>query len=267
MLNRFFFLMNDWQILLVIPALSLIGLFLVVRLLHLLAARHRGFDYDADIIDTATQNTMSGAFVILSFSFVLVMGNVDKFDVEVTREASQIHVMDRMLALDGSPAATEERHRLLAYTESLVKDEWPMLGQARGNRGSVRLLDEFLERLKDLKQGSCVQNGLFIEIVKQSGEIVQSRDTRILNAGTHLPGLFWIVNLISLLVVIIVGALRLAQPSPSRVIVIAAQIIMINLLFSAVLIIDNPFKGETRISSWPLQRSVEKIRASLESGT
>ena len=267
MLNQFFFLMNDWQILLVIPALSLIGLFLVVRLLHLLAARHRGFDYDADIIDTATQNTMSGAFVILSFSFVLVMGNVDKFDVEVTREASQIHVMDRMLELDGSPAATAERHRLLAYTESLVKDEWPMLGEARGNRTSVKLLDEFLERLKDLKQGSGVRDDLFVEIVKQSGEIVQSRDTRILNAGTHLPGLFWIVNLISLLVVIVVGALRLAQPSPSRVIVIAAQIIMINLLFSAVLIIDNPFKGETRISSWPLQRSVEKIRASLETGT
>lgn len=261
MLNRLFLLMNDWQILLIIPVLSLIGLFLVVRLLHLLAARHRGFDYDADIIDTATQNTMSGAFVILSFSFVLVMGNVDKFDAEVTKEASQIHVMDRMLALDGSPAAMAERHRLLAYTESLVKDEWPILGQARGNRTSVRLLDEFLEGLKSLKPGATMQDGLFVEIVKQSGEIVQSRDTRILNAGTHLPELFWIVNSISLLVVIVVGALRLAQPSPSRIIVIVAQIIMINLLFSAVLIIDNPFKGETRISSWPLQRSVDKIRS------
>jgi hypothetical protein len=265
--NTLFLLLKDWEILLLIPALSLIGLALVSRVVRLIARRYASFDYDSGVIDTATQNTMSGAFVILSFSFVLVMGNVDKFDTEVTLEASQIHVMDQMLSLLHSPAANQERHRLLNYTESLVNDEWPILGQARGNRVSVQKLEEFLSGLKELKQGEGPEEGLFVEIVKQSGEIVQSRDIRILNASTNLPDLFWIVNTVSLLVVIVVGSLRLAQPSPPRVIVIICQIIMINLLFSAVLIIDNPFKGQTRISSWPLQRTAEKIRHSLQNGS
>jgi hypothetical protein len=175
--------------------------------------------------------------------------------------------MDQMLSLLHSPAVNQERHRLLNYTESLVNDEWPILGQARGNRVSVQKLEEFLSGLKELKQGEGPEEGLFVEIVKQSGEIVQSRDIRILNASTNLPDLFWIVNTVSLMVVIVVGSLRLAQPSPPRVIVIICQIIMINLLFSAVLIIDNPFKGQTRISSWPLQRTAEKIRHSLQNGS
>ena len=266
-MNTIFLLLKDWQILLLIPALSLIGLSLVSRVVRLISRRYASFDYDSGVIDTATQNTMSGAFVILSFSFVLVMGNVDKFDTEVTLEASQIHVMDQMLSLLHSPAANQESRRLLNYTESLVNDEWPILGQARGNRVSVQKLEEFLSGLKELKQGEGPEEGLFVEIVKQSGEIVQSRDIRILNASTNLPDLFWIVNTVSLLVVIVVGSLRLAQPSPPRVIVIVCQIIMINLLFSAVLIIDNPFKGQTRISSWPLQRTAEKIRHSLQNGS
>jgi hypothetical protein len=261
-------MLKDWQILLLIPALSLLGLVVANRLIRFLERHHTSFDYDADVIDTATGNTISGAFVILSFSFVLVMGNADRFDTDASREASQIHVLDRMLSLNLSTNALALRHDLLAYTESVARDEWPTLGNdsnsGRGNPTTSACLDRFLNGIKTLQNGDGDGSQLFPAIVRQSGDVIESRDLRLLNASTHLPSLFWIVNIVSLVVVIIVSALRLIQPSLSRVIVIAAQVIIINMLFSAVLILDNPFKGQTRIMTQPLERVILKIQDSID---
>ena len=266
--NSLLLMLKDWQILLLIPALSLLGLFAASRLIRFLERHHVPFDYDPDAIDTATGNTISGAFVILSFSFVLVMGNADRFDGDASREASQIHVLDRMLSLDPSTNALALRHDFLDYTESVAREEWPILGNdlnpGRGNPATAASLDRFLDGIKKLQDGDGAKSQLFLAIVRQSGDVIESRDLRLLNAATHLPSLFWIVNIVSLLVVIIVGALRLTQPSLSRTIVVTVQIIIINMLFSAVLILDNPFKGQTRIMTQPLERVILKIRHGVD---
>ncbi len=269
-MNSLFLILKDWQILLLIPALSLLGLLLASWLIRFLEKRHVAFDYDADVIDTATGNTISGAFVILSFSFVLVMGNADRFEADASREASQIHVLDRMLSLDSSTNALALRHDLLAYTESVSREEWPILGNdsnpGRGNPATAASLDRFLDGIKKLQSDDGTRSQLFPAIVRQGGGVIESRDLRLLNASTHLPSLFWIVNIVSLAVVIIVSALRLLQPSLSRVIVIVVQVIIINMLFSAVLILDNPFKGQTRIMTQPLERVILKIREGVDDG-
>lgn len=268
LVNSLFLMLKDWQILLLIPTLSLLGLVAASWLCRFLERHHVPFDYDPDVIDTATSNTISGAFVILSFSFVLVMGNADRFDSDASREASQIHVLDRMLSLDSSTNALALRHDLLAYTESVAREEWPILGNdsnsGRGNPATAASLDHFLDGMKKLQESDGTTSQLFLAIIKQSGDVIASRDLRLLNASTHLPSLFWIVNIVSLVVVIIVSALRLIRPSLSRVIVITVQIIIINMLFSAVLILDNPFKGQTRIMTQPLERVILKIRHGVD---
>ena len=82
--------LTDGQVLLFYPLAAcavLLILTLAFRRFRVqLGLRH----YDSDIVDTATQNTMSGAYVVLGFVLVLAMTAVSDLENSVTQEATAI---------------------------------------------------------------------------------------------------------------------------------------------------------------------------------
>ncbi len=256
MFNSMMAALPEWLILLLFPTGSLLCIAVLSSLLRLVSDKLKLGDYDGDILDTATQNTLSGAFVVLGFSLVLVMGTNDRFESDVTTEATRIVSMDRLLILEGSPQAGVLRTQLKAYSNSVVSDEWPALASGRGSKQTGNYLQALFNGLEQLQPQGARGTALFGEIVKKTQEIFHSRETRILNSRSSLPSLFWIVNYLSLAGVIIIASLRLLQPTTMRVLALATQIVLISLLFSAVLIIDHPFVGETNISPDPIVKAV-----------
>ena len=215
--------------------------------------------YDADILDTATQNSLGGAYVILGFSLVMVMGSIDKLGADVTMEATRIESLDRLLVLEGSDEALKMRATLQSYTESVIRDEWPALRHQKGSPKTWTLLQDVFWEAGAIKADTHRQSVLFTEILRKTEEVVQSRQQRIMQSGGSLPTLFWILCYCGFAGVIVIAALRLLDSTPVRAVALATQLAVLAVLFSAVLIIDHPFLGDEAVNPGPIIKALNLI--------
>lgn len=208
---KLFDIFPEWFVLWIYPLVTL-GLMAVMSVIfRKLLVSETHYDSDSDVVDTATQNTLSAAYVIMGFTLVLVMGSVDKYESNVVTEGTQIESLDRLLILDASPAAAAMRRDLIRYTESVIQDDWPRL-----TSGGSRITEALTQTLSYL----------------------------------YLFG------------VAMICALRLSHATPMRIIALSTQITMLSLIFSAVMIIDHPFQGETNITSEPIKQALDSLKKS-----
>ena len=249
----------NWCWFIVFPAVSLLVLILLTAIFRIFS-KHIGLqDFDTEILDTATQNVMSGAYVVLGFVLVLVMATVNDIDNNVSKEASQIESLDRLLIMDGSLAAKTARHTLLQYTKSIVTDEWGQLSSGAKNPKTRKYAEELFNQIKLIEPATNRQAALFIEIVNAGDDIAQSRNLRIMNSKSRLPVLFWQLSYLTLFGVIVIAALRLINPSHIRIIALSVQLTMISWLLAAVMILDLPYLGQVKASPEAFQRAINLI--------
>jgi hypothetical protein len=249
----------NWAWFIIYPSLSLLVLLILMSLFRIFSKYFGLQDLDTGILDTATQNVMSGAYVILGFVLVLVMATVNDIDNNVSKEASQIETLDRLLIMEGSSAAKNTRHALLEYTKSIVTDEWGQLTGGAKNPTTRIYAEELFKHIKLIEPTTTRQSALFIEIVKAGDDIAQSRNLRIMNSQSRLPVLFWQLSYLTLLGVIIIAALRLIKPSHVRVIALSVQLSMISWLLATVMILDLPYLGQVKASPEAFQRAINLI--------
>lgn len=253
--------LSDTQVLIFFPLMACCLLFLVALIFRHFRKTLGLAHYDCDVIDTATQNTMSGAYVVLGFVLVLAMTTVSDLDSSVSQEATAIKGLERLLLLDGSNQSIQSRAQLIAYTESLIKDEWPDLKDGHGNTKTSAALKNLFVSLDSFNPKTPKESILYEKILTLAAKTAELRNSRIYNIQSNLPGTFYLVSLISLLGVIIIGALRLVESTPMRFIALITQIITLTLMFSAIVIIDLPYLGDTVTSPETIQTALESMKA------
>ena len=241
-------MLPNWLIFFIFPIVSW-GILAFLTFLFRKVSHTCGLeDSDFGVIDTATQNAMSGAYVVLGFVLVLVMATANEVDSNAAKEASQIESLDRLLMMEGSPASLLARQSLRVYARSIVSDEWKTLSEGLGSKKTGDFAKNLFQNIKDIQPKTSRQLILFPEIVKKNDEISESRNLRILSSQSRLPNLFWEVSFLTLLSVIVIAALRLVRPTTTSIIVLGVQIGMVSLLFTAVMILDLPYLGQTKTS-------------------
>ena len=260
-MNYNFLELPNWLVFILFQVISWVVLMLVTLLLRKVSHRCGFNDSDSDVIDTATQNAMSGVYVVLGFVLVLVMTTSNEVDSNIAKEASQIESLDRLLVMEGSPPALLARQSLLVYAKSIVRDEWESLAGGTGSRQTRAYANGLFKDIEGIKPNTSRQVILYAEIIKRNDEIEQSRNLRTLSSKSRLPNLFWGVSFFSLLGVIVIAAMRLRQPTTISIIALGVQVGMVALLFTAVMILDLPFLGQTKASSEPISKTIQVIEA------
>lgn len=259
MLTNFLKSFSDTQLLVAIPAAACMLLWITAVIFRRFQRHLRLVQYDGDILDTATQNTMSGAYVVLGFVLVLAMTTVSDLDSAVSKEATSIKSLERLLVLDGSPNAMRTRELLVGYTSSLIRDEWPVLKDGRGSPVTSDALQELFLSLDQLAPTSTKAAVLYSKVIEQADRVAELRNSRILSVQSNLPGIFYTVSLLSVMGVIIIAALRLIESTPIRALALVTQLIMLTLMFGAIVILDLPYLGDTVSSPDALQTALQSI--------
>ena len=260
MLFTFLKSLTDGQVLLFYP-LAACAVLLVLTLVFTRFRAQLGLGhYDSDIVDTATQNTMSGAYVVLGFVLVLAMTAVSDLENSVNQEATAIKSLERLLVLDTSKPALQARENLIAYTESILTDEWPGLSEGQANPKTSAHLKELFMSLDSFNPKTPKDTVLYEKILDTANKTAELRNSRNYNVQSTLPEVFYLVSFVSLLGVIIICALRLIEATPMRSISLTVQIIMLTLMFSAIVITDLPYLGETVTSPDAIQSALKSMK-------
>lgn len=261
MLTAYFSGLSDGSILILFPLIACGLLYPFAYLFRKFRTQLGLQEYDGDLLDTATQNTMSGAYVVLGFVLVLAMTTVSDLENSVSTEATAIKSLERMLVLEGSEPALKSRSYLLSYTQSILMDEWPVLKNGAGSEKSSIALRNLFSALDEIGTGILKENIVYGKILDQAERVAELRNSRLFSIQSNLPDTFYIVSLVSLIGVIAIAALRLIEASRIRVIALTIQVVMLSLMFSAIVIIDLPYLGDTVTSSEAIQKAYESMQA------
>jgi hypothetical protein len=258
-MSNFINSLPDFAIYYFFPFISLILLLPLIYLFRKLKFTSNPDHYDTDVLDTATQNSISAAYVILGFTLVLVMGTADSIDNDLVTEGNRIESLDRLLFIEGSKQSEIVRQDLNRYTKSIVEDEWPLLLKGSGSSVTNDYLLKLLNNIRALKPDDLKSAVLFNSITTRADEVALSRESRIMAAKNTLPPLFWNISFALLLGVLIIAAMRLSKTTPLRAVAVSVQIIMLCLIYTIVMIIDQPYRGETRASPEVIIKTVNYL--------
>ncbi|MBS7790230.1 DUF4239 domain-containing protein [Roseococcus sp. SDR] len=248
----------NWVVFVTVTAV-LIGLGLT---LPLLARALRGQDTD----DAANRFTLDGIrgvstmlALILGFSLNQVLVNFREASELVTREASVVNQLDRGLLRLGVPEFEQLRPVLLEYVRVTVTEEWPLMARGQRSEAAQQLFNQLQMVVRTTDVGSPRQQALYTEILRMLEQQSDVREARFQATRERLPELFWYAILMPCLLLLWMHALTDTQLY-TRVVKVA-MMGTLGTLIALVMVLDRPFRGETSVTPYALERAIERMQA------
>src|SRR5580658_8310856 len=252
MLNHWFYSHSTWEVAAavcsVVVILPLIGLFIFNRLVN----------WDAREKDTSmvglSYALCGGIYaVVLAFVAVGVYEAMDRSSTIASDEANSLGG----LAFDSAGLPPELAARVRAdvdkYIDIVTRKEWPsqrayQMEDRNYEQGwaQVRRISLDLADFEPATQGQATVKAEMEHVVN---ELFASRRTRLLAATQHLPDAVWGMLLFGLILVSIYVYLFGPHSYKIHMAVTAMTMLSIGLVFTLVIALDYPFRGDVSVDS------------------
>ena len=196
------------------------------------------------------------AALVISFCILEAQTNLRKAEDSISREASAILNLDRVLLRSEEPALVNLRPMLLAYGRAIIDHEWSLLAHPiHALHGAPEADTSFTALSRGIfafRPHNEFQAEMFREAIALSRQLVDTREERLSYAELGLPSLFWATT--ALICVLMVFLACLVAPNSSRRTELAGIGAAIGLLLALVIILDLPFSGETAAAPTAIER-------------
>jgi len=252
MLNQWFYSHSTWEV-----ALAICSAMLAVSLLGLLLF-HRLVDWEAREHDTTMVGlsyALCGSIytVLLAFVAVGTYESLEKTAAIASEEANSLGG----LAFDSAglpPELGQEiRGDINRYIDITIKKEWPSqrayhMDPANYAEGwaQVRHLSLDLAAFEPATPGQATVQS---EMQRVMNELLESRRTRLLAANEHIPDAVWEMLIFGLARVAVYVYLFGPHSFRIHMSVTALTMVSIGLVFTLVIALDYPFRGDLSVDS------------------
>jgi len=198
--------------------------------------------------------------VLLAFLAVAVWEDFRRADALVQTEANLVGDLYRDTVALPMPQATDLRHYLFVYAETVVHDEWPALklGRLEGAAG-WQLLDQFHLTLIRIPGGARPEDLLIADMGRLLDLLYDARRGRFHAAATELPPVLWWNLLAGAFLTILFSYLFGVPDFRMHLAMVAMLSALIGLIMSMILILDHPFQGPNHVSVEPFETLVQTV--------
>ncbi len=256
--------MTDWLYQfsdLTIILFSIVGAIVAMFIIHAICHRiigdrvpKEGFKFAETI-----HNSMISLFtLVLAFSLVQAIGNYRQTNTQVATEAAQINNLDRLLTRFNSDKAADVRQHLMAYTKSIVEDDWPALVNGGASQKTTDLFKPVSQGIIAIHPENDRQVSLYASAVNLAHDLERMREVRLESGTLQIPTNYWMVILFAMLAKILLSALL--DRSGMGNYVLGVQMAVLGALLGLVLIFDEPYKGQTSVQPDNFVSVLEKMR-------
>lgn len=238
------------------------GSTVALALLLAYAAHHLWFAQRLSAIEEHTKlaEVVHGsllAFTVFILALVLadVRANLGRADDAVSREGSLIARLDRDLESLAAKEAQQGRANLRAYVAVVTKDEWQSLGLKEPSLAASA--DRALNALLAEVRGAAMAHPEAAASLRAlMDKLEEHRQARLETATKSVPSIFWWMIAFFLLGAMVMnGRYKLNQ---TTLFLIAIHMTAIGMVLGLIVIMDEPFRGETSVSPTPLVKAVVK---------
>ena len=237
----------DFWLILLFTALVPLYAFVLFRVLCWVF-RKREFAHDSYYGMNMFNSTAAMTGILLIFTLVQAIGTVQKIKVAINDEVVAIERVDILLANYGAQEAELARNQLRQYVHSIVNDEWdemlnPAADQVRMSKELLTLSDVLVK----LPATTMQEKDLYSKSNAAMSDLLKTRYARMQFAGGSLPTIFFF-GIFVLLNISIIFFFHLSKKNAFASYTLLFQMGAVGVLTGLVVIYDNPFYGESRVT-------------------
>jgi len=198
------------------------------------------------------------AFTVFILAMALndVRANLGNADDATLREAGTIARLDRELEIANGVEAETARKRLRDYADAVTSSEWQALS-APEPALSPRAEQSLIVFIAGVRAVTAAQPDLATTFGTLVDKLEDLRQGRLESATKSVPRVFWwMIGAFLFGAMVMNGRHPLDRASAS---LITLHMGAIGLVMALILVMDEPFRGETSISSTPISKALGMI--------
>ena len=201
--------------------------------------------------------------VFLAFIAVAVWEDYGRAEMVVQTEANLVGNLYRDTVSLPEPMASQLRHTLYVYAETVAQDEWRALASGQENSAAGwQLLDSAHSSIVQLRSPDLTTATMQGAMVRTLNELYDARRGRYQAAAADLPPILW-WNLLAGAVILMVGTYLFGAPNIlMHATMVGSLGASIGLVLVLIVILNSPFRGENHVSVEPFEallRTVETM--------
>jgi hypothetical protein len=188
--------------------------------------------------------------VLLAFIAVAVWQGYGQADALVQTEANLVDNLYRDTAGLPEPQASNVRHALYVYAETVVQEEWPALAAGSGeDTAGWQLLDSVHLALVELHPQDLGTAAVQAQMLLALTDLYNARRGRFHSATVELPRVLW-WNLLAGAALLLVFSCLFGAPNLAMHAAMVSLLGMtIGLVLTLILLLTHPFEGDNHISA------------------
>jgi hypothetical protein len=204
--------------------------------------------YDDKLADTAHASLLGLSVFVLALMITNGLTSLAKTEESVRQEAASIYRLGRELDAMGRPADAAKAV-LADYAKHVSGDEWRQLSASPNSLSPLaqRDLDALWTDLRALQQSLEATDPRRGDLTVYASRIESLRQSRLSDSASNIPGIFWLILVAFVAVVSFLAGRETRKGFGVQVSMI--HMAAIGLAVGLVIVLDNPFRGETSIDS------------------
>jgi hypothetical protein len=201
--------------------------------------------------------------VLLAFVAMLAWEHFNKAKAASYAEAASVLNVYNASVGFADPEASLMHDNIVGYLETVVRVEWPAQAEGRTVEGGTAFLDKLNRTAVGLRPAGVADGNLHALLLRSLTRLRDARQERLLAVETTIPTIVWVVTLVGGGITIAFSSL-LGVPSLGMHLVMSAALAISGALVLILLIaLNNPFRGDFRVSTQPYDQVLAQIQASI----
>lgn len=187
--------------------------------------------------------------VMLAFMIVTVYDEFKAGRNTTSNETASIIELYRFSEGFTVPFGEKIRKSLIAYTDSVVADEWPCMEHGMESTKTVTAMNTIWKIYLQYSPADTRESVLYTQSIALLDDLRNARQNRVLSSKTLIPGIMWFV-LISGAMITVVFSFFFGSPNLKAQIGMTALLAITISLFLLLLVqLDNPYFGPVSIDT------------------
>ncbi|MDP3419261.1 DUF4239 domain-containing protein [Falsiroseomonas sp.] len=202
-------------------------------------------------VDMALRTTAAVVSALtLTLAFCAIQARTQQAEAQrvVAEEVAAIGGMGRQAVRLGAEGVSLHAG-LVGYVRSIIAAEFPDMA-LNGRNAETQRLAEALEHAGYVTAAGLT-DVMAQDLLQNLEQLDTAREERLRHAEDALPGAFW--TLIRLLMLLLLATGALYPPKPHVLLMLAIQAAGVAALVAFVFLMDRPFRGQIAVSSAPYQ--------------
>jgi hypothetical protein len=198
--------------------------------------------------------------ILLAFMIFVVWTNYDRAEQMASAEGGSLTAMARQSIAFPQPDQQELQLALRAYTESVLRDEWPTMAHSESSPVTTRLFNHLFVVADSLPATSTRD-----DISTELADLSEARTSLLLSSGSALPGVFWFTLILGGVFAIALSVFYFTEtPRTHGLMAVAAAIVICTSLW-LITEIDYPLSGDTAVKPEGFERALHVLNT-IQSG-